>query len=126
MSRWLLWGLIGLCVLAVVGATFVAVQYATASSLGDVLPEEGAVMSVSEVVVSASIPGFEPGSGTIEMLIDAEPVPPEELEPVSGAVRTTTTLRDGSHWARVTLTTNNLFARRVVASWSFTVDTTPP
>jgi len=126
ISKGLLWGLIGLCALAAVGATFVAVQYATASSLGDVLPEEGAVMSVSEVVVSASMPGFEPGAGTIEMLIDARPVPPEELELVSGAVRTTTTLRDGSHWARVTLTTNNLFARRVVTSWSFTVDTTPP
>lgn len=126
MSRWLFWGLIALCLLAVVGAAFVAVQYATASSLGEVLPPDGAVVGASEVVVSASLPGYKPGSGTIEMLIDAEPVPAASLELVPGAARTTVTLRDGTHWVRVTLSSSNLFARREVTRWSFAVDSTPP
>lgn len=124
--KWLWAALIVLVVLGAVGAAFVAVQYATASSMGEVLPPEGSVVGVSEVVVSASVPGFEPGSGAIEMVIDARTVPAEALEQVPGAVRTTASLRDGTHWVRVVLTTNNLFSRRIVTTWSFTVDTTAP
>ena len=125
-SRLVWWiALAAAAVVLAVGA-LVVVQYATAAGLGEVQPPDGAVLKLSEVVVSASLPGFEPGSAQVEMLVDAEPVPPEKLESLPGAVRAVVSLRDGAHWARVTLSSRNLLSRSKVHRWSFVVDTTSP
>lgn len=125
-SRVVWWGIMAALAAALAAGAFIAVQYATAADLGEVQPPDGAVLRVSEVVVSASLPGFEPGSAQVEMLVDAEPVPPEHLEVVPGAVRAVVSLRDGAHWVRVTLSSGVLISRTKVDRWSFVVDTTPP
>ncbi|MHB9150611.1 MAG: hypothetical protein ACYC33_11160 [Thermoleophilia bacterium] len=125
-SRVMWWGILAALAAALAVGAFIAVQYATAADLGEVQPPDGAVLKVSEVVVSASLPGFEPGSARLEMLVDAEPVPPERLEVVPGAVRAVLSLRDGAHWVRVTLSSGILISRTRVDRWSFVVDTTPP
>ncbi len=123
---WRVLGALGIGVLVLAAVAFVAVQYATASSLGGVMPAEGSVVDTSEVVVSLTLPGFEPGTADVEMLVDAEPVPADALEQVAGGVRAQVRLRDGAHWVRVTVVSGNIFSRRMVSQWEFTVDTTPP
>lgn len=125
-SRVTFWSAVAALIVVAAAAAFVAVQYATAAELGELQPPDGATLRSSEVMVVAALPGFEPGSAQVEMLIDAEPVPPDRLKLVRGAARAAVTLRDGSHWARVTLSSRNLFSRRIVARWSFVVDTTAP
>lgn len=113
-------------VLLVVCGAFLGVQYATASSLGDVSPADGAYVPTSDVVVSVGLPDHKPDRDQVEFLVDAAPVPQESIELSREAVQTTVALRDGRHWARVTVTSNNLFSRRIVRSWEFTVDTLKP
>lgn len=125
-SRVVWWGILAALAAALAVGAFIAVQYATAADLGEVQPPNGAFLKVSEVVVSASLPGFEPGSAQVEMLVDAEPVSPDKLEVVPGAVRAVVSLRDGAHWVRVTLSSGFLISRTRVDRWSFVVDTTPP
>ncbi len=124
--RWRVFGGIAIGLLVLAAVAFVAVQYATASSLGGVMPPEGGIVDSSEVVVSVALPGFEPGAAQVEMLVDAEPVPPDVLEQVAGGVRAQVRLRDGAHWARVTVDSGNIFSRRMVTQWEFTVDTMSP
>jgi hypothetical protein len=124
---WFWRGLIAFGILAIVlVCAFVVVQYATASSLGEVQPLEGSFVPSEQVVVGVSVPGAELSPEDVEFLVDAEPVPPESLEIVPGMVRATVPLRDGGHWARVTITSNNIFSRELVHSWEFTVDTVSP
>lgn len=113
-------------VLLVVCGAFLGVQYATASSLGEVSPADGAYVPSSDVVVSVSLPDHVPDRDQVEFLVDAAPVPQESIELSREAVRATVALREGRHWARVTVTSNNLFSRRIVRSWEFTVDTLKP
>ena len=123
---WVWRALIVLGVLMVVGGAFLGVQYATAASLGDVSPPDGTYVPTSEVVVSVSLPDHVPDSDQVEFLVDATPVPSASIEVTREAVQTKVKLREGRHWARVTVTSNNLFSRKIVRSWEFTVDTLKP
>ncbi len=123
---WVWRALIFLGVLVIVAGAFVGVQYATASTLGGVFPAEGEFVNTQKVVVSVSLPDGSPGQDDIEFLVDGEPVPPASVEVVPGAVRAQVDLREGEHWARVAVSSYNLFARKLVRSWSFTVDSVAP
>jgi lipoprotein-anchoring transpeptidase ErfK/SrfK/methionine-rich copper-binding protein CopC len=114
------------CLLVCAGAAFVAVQYATAASVGETQPAQGSLLRTSDVVVSATLPGLDPESATVELTVDGRSIPADELEVVSGAVRATVSLPDGPHWAKVTVLTDNMFARRMVSNWSFSIDTVTP
>ncbi len=118
--------LIVLGVLMAVGGAFLGVQYATASSLGAVSPPDWTYVPTSEVVVSVSLPGHVPDRDQVEFLVDAIPVPAESVDLTRGAVRAKVKLRDGQHWAQVTVTSSNLFSRKLVRSWTFSVDTVRP
>lgn len=123
---WFWRALIVLGVLMVVGGAFIGVQYATASSLGAVSPLDGTYVPTSEVAVSVSLPDHVPDRDQVEFLVDAAPVPAESVELTRDAVLAKVTLREGRHWAQVTVTSSNLFSRRIVRSWEFTVDTLKP
>lgn len=123
---WFSRALMVLGVLIVVSGAFLGVEYATASSLGAVLPADGTFVPISGVVVSVSLPGHVPDRDQVEFLVDGAPVSAEAVDLTRDAVRAKVTLRDGRHWAQVTVTTNNLFARKVVRSWAFSVDTLKP
>lgn len=118
--------LIVLGVLMVVGGVFLGVQYATASSFGAVSPPDGSYVAASEVVVSVSLPNHVPDSDQVEFLVDATPVPADSVDLTHEAVQAKVALRDGRHMARVTVTSNNVFSRKIVRSWEFTVDTLKP
>jgi len=123
---WVWRALIVLGVLIVVVGGFLGVQYATAASLGAVSPPDGGYVPTSEVVVSVSLPDHVPDRDEVEFLVDAAPVPAESVDLAREAVSAKVTLREGRHWAQVTVTSNNLFARKIVRSWEFTVDTLKP
>lgn len=78
---WVWRGVIAFAVLAIVlvGA-FVAVQYATAATVGEAQPPEGSFVPTSDVVVSVGLPGASPSPEDVEFLVDAEPVPADALE----------------------------------------------
>lgn len=125
-SRWF-WGVLGLAAAAVgLAGGFVAVQYATASSLGEVQPPEGAFIPSSRVVISVGLEGYSPGSGDVVLRMDGRPLAADAIQKVPGAVQATVELREGRHWARLEYTSRNLFSGRLVRSWEFTVDTIKP
>ena len=118
--------LIVLGVLLLGSGAFLGVQYATALSFGAVSPADGAYVPTSDVVVSVSLPDHAPDLDQVEFLVDATPVPAESIDLTRQAVAAKVTLREGRHWAQVTVTSNNLFSRKIVRSWEFSVDTLKP
>jgi L,D-transpeptidase catalytic domain/Putative peptidoglycan binding domain len=123
---WVWRALIVFGVLIVASGAFLGVQYATALSFGAVSPADGAYVPISDVVVSVSLPDHTPDRDQVEFLVDATPVPAESIDLGRQAVAAKVTLSDGRHQAQVTVTSTNLFSRKIVRSWGFTVDTVKP
>ncbi|NLE73159.1 MAG: murein L,D-transpeptidase [Actinobacteria bacterium] len=123
---WFWWGMIALGVVVLVCGVFLVVQYATAASVGELTPADGAVVAHSDVEIAVGLPGFVPGDAQLELLLDGEPVDPSLLRLAPDLVSTSAELADGRHVASIHYSSTNAFSSRLVCRWAFIVDTTPP
>ncbi len=112
--------------LLVAGSVFLVQQRVTAASLGEVFPADGAMLATGEVMLSASVTRLEESEAEVELFINGELCPPDELVFEGGRVAMLAILEDGRYTADIVLTSSNYFARERVRTWSFRVDTTPP
>lgn len=124
--RWWVWFLLGVVVMLVGVGGFIWVEYAGSVELGETSPADGALLSTPAVTVSSALPGYEPGRGAVTLLVDGEAVPAARLTHTKGRVEAVLTLADGLHHARLEYTSSNVFSRRLVRAWCFSIDTTAP
>jgi len=123
---WLRRGTLVFASLVGVAVLFLGFQYGTAASLGGVQPEPGAWVNSKQVSMEAAVPRLKPGSADVVVVLDGAVVPNDQVQLAPDGVRLMRELPDGPHSVQVELRSSNLFARRLVQSWSFSVDTTPP
>ena len=123
---WWAWLAIGIVVLGLAGGGFLWMENARAVAMGSVSPVQGSYVTSKQVDVSCSLPGYEPGRGTVSLTIDGKAVVASSLTLSSDLVKAGITLADGQHTAVVDYSSSNPFSRRLTQSWTFKVDTTAP
>jgi lipoprotein-anchoring transpeptidase ErfK/SrfK len=125
-SRWWVWTIIAIVVIAVGSGVFVWVEHARSVEMGEVSPGDGVVLADGTVILAAGLPGYEPGRGVVTLSVDDQPVPAADVTSRPGRVEATVSLSDGSHTIRLDYFSSNIFSRHLSRAWSFTIDTTAP
>ncbi len=121
-----LWALIGVAVVAVAVAVFLAVEDSQAVTLGAISPAPQALVKARPATISCELTRYVPGRGSVTVTVDGVPIPAADITLREGQVQASVDLADGEHSIAVAYESSNVFSRHVDRSWAFVVDTTSP